>query len=71
MSIEPIITVYVAELTPDPARITLVAGLAMSATALGPADARAARGGRGASRIRRSVAKKARKITPPAAKNVS
>ncbi|KTS12067.1 MFS transporter, partial [Methylobacterium indicum] len=35
MSIEPIITVYVAELTPDPARVTLIAGLAMSATALG------------------------------------
>lgn len=35
MSVEPIITVYVAELTPDPGRVTLVAGLAMSATALG------------------------------------
>ncbi|WP_407528781.1 MFS transporter [Methylobacterium oryzisoli] len=35
MSIEPIITVYVAELVSDPARVTLVAGLAMSATALG------------------------------------
>ncbi|MEH3145454.1 MAG: MFS transporter [Methylobacterium frigidaeris] len=35
MSIEPIITVYVAELVADPARVTMVAGLAMSATALG------------------------------------
>jgi MFS family permease len=35
MSIEPIITVYVAQLVPDPARVTLVAGLAMSAAALG------------------------------------
>ncbi len=34
MSIEPIITVYVAELVPD-AQVTLVAGLAMSAAALG------------------------------------
>ncbi len=35
MSIEPIITVYVAELVADPARVTMVAGLAMAATALG------------------------------------
>lgn len=35
MSIEPIITVYVAALVRDPAHITLVAGLAMSAAALG------------------------------------
>jgi MFS family permease len=35
MSIEPIITVYVAEIVPDPARVTIVAGLAMSAAALG------------------------------------
>jgi MFS family permease len=35
MSVEPIITVYVAQLVPDPARVTLVAGLAMSAAALG------------------------------------
>ena len=35
MSIEPIITVYVAELVPDPARVTLVAGFVMSAAALG------------------------------------
>jgi len=35
MSIEPIITVYVAELVSDPAKVTLVAGIVMSAAALG------------------------------------
>ncbi len=35
MSIEPIITVYVAQLVSDPAQITLVAGIVMSAAALG------------------------------------
>jgi MFS family permease len=35
MSIEPIITVYVATLVPAPDRITIVSGLAMSAAALG------------------------------------
>ncbi len=35
MSIEPIITVYVAQLVADPARVTFVAGLVMSAAALG------------------------------------
>lgn len=35
MSIEPIITVYVAELVADPAQVTLVAGVVMSAAALG------------------------------------
>jgi MFS family permease len=35
MSIEPIITVYVAELVSDPATVTLVAGVTMSAAALG------------------------------------
>jgi MFS family permease len=35
MSIEPIITVYVATIVPDRARVTIVAGLAMSAAALG------------------------------------
>lgn len=35
MSIEPIITVYVATLVPDPAQVTLHAGLVMSAAALG------------------------------------
>ncbi len=35
MSIEPIITVYVAQLVNDPARVTIVAGLVMSAAALG------------------------------------
>ncbi|SFI70158.1 Predicted arabinose efflux permease, MFS family [Phyllobacterium sp. CL33Tsu] len=35
MSIEPIITVYVAQLVADPAKITLVAGVVMSAAALG------------------------------------
>jgi MFS family permease len=35
MSIEPIITVYVAQLVEDPDRVTLMAGLVMSAAALG------------------------------------
>ncbi|CAM5648285.1 MFS transporter [Mycolicibacterium aubagnense] len=35
MSIEPIITIYVAELVTDSARVTLVAGFVMSAAALG------------------------------------
>ena len=35
MSIEPIITVYVAQLVADPARVTMMAGLVMSAAALG------------------------------------
>lgn len=35
MSIEPIITVYVSTLVDDPTRVTFVAGLAMSAAALG------------------------------------
>jgi len=35
MSIEPIITVYVAQLVNDPARITMAAGIVMSAAALG------------------------------------
>ena len=35
MSIEPIITVYVAQLVPDPASVTTVAGLVMSGAALG------------------------------------
>jgi MFS family permease len=35
MSIEPIITVYVAQLVEDSGRITIVSGLAMAATALG------------------------------------
>jgi MFS family permease len=35
MSIEPIITVYVAQIVPDPAHVTIVAGLVMSAAALG------------------------------------
>ncbi len=35
MSIEPIITVYVATLVADPGRVTLVSGLVMSAAALG------------------------------------
>ncbi len=35
MSIEPIITVYVAQITANPAHVTVVAGLAMSAAALG------------------------------------
>jgi MFS family permease len=35
MSIEPIITVYVAQIVPDPARVTVVAGFVMAAAALG------------------------------------
>ena len=35
MSIEPIITVYVAQLLPDPSRVTMTAGVVMSAAALG------------------------------------
>jgi MFS family permease len=35
MSIEPIITVYVATLVEDPSRVTMTAGLVMSAAALG------------------------------------
>lgn len=35
MSIEPIITVYVAQLVDDPAHVTMVAGIVMSAAALG------------------------------------
>ncbi len=35
MSIEPIITVYVAQLVPDAAQVTVVAGMAMAAAALG------------------------------------
>ena len=35
MSIEPIITVYVAQVVPDPARVTMVAGFVMAAAALG------------------------------------
>jgi MFS family permease len=35
MSIEPIITVYVATIVPEAARVTVVAGFAMSAAALG------------------------------------
>lgn len=35
MSIEPIITVYVAQLVDDPTHITMVAGIVMSAAALG------------------------------------
>lgn len=35
MSIEPIIAFYVAEIDPDPTRVPVVAGLAMSAAALG------------------------------------
>lgn len=35
MSIEPIITVYVAQLVTDPARVTVMAGFVMSAAALG------------------------------------
>ena len=50
MSIEPIITVYVAQLVADPAQITLVAGVVMSAAALGSILS-AARLGRLADRI--------------------
>jgi MFS family permease len=35
MSIEPIITVYVAQLVADPSHVTIMAGLVMSAAALG------------------------------------
>lgn len=35
MSIEPIITLYVAQLVEDPSRVTMVAGIVMSAAALG------------------------------------
>jgi predicted MFS family arabinose efflux permease len=35
MSIEPIITVYVQTIIPDPSRVTIVAGYVMSAAALG------------------------------------
>jgi MFS family permease len=35
MSIEPIITVYVAQIVPDPTKVTVVAGFVMSAAALG------------------------------------
>jgi MFS family permease len=35
MSIEPIITVYVAQLVPDPEHVTIVAGFVMAAAALG------------------------------------
>jgi MFS family permease len=35
MSIEPIITVYVAQIVPEPSKVTIVAGLVMSAAALG------------------------------------
>jgi len=35
MSIEPIITVYVSQLSTDPTRVTLIAGIVMSAAALG------------------------------------
>ena len=35
MSIEPIITVYVAQLVPDPSKVTMTAGVVMSAAALG------------------------------------
>ena len=50
MSIEPIITVYVATLVADPAHVTMMAGLAMSAGALGSILS-AARLGRLADRI--------------------
>ena len=35
MSIEPIITVYVSQLVPDPTKVTIVAGFVMAAAALG------------------------------------
>jgi len=35
MSIEPIITVYVAQIVADPSKVTIVAGIVMSAAALG------------------------------------
>lgn len=54
MSIEPIITVYVASLVHDPARVTFVAGLAMSAAALGSIVS-ASRIGRFADRVGHSA----------------
>jgi MFS family permease len=50
MSIEPIITVYVAQLTPEAGRVTMIAGLVMSAAALGSILS-AARLGRLADRV--------------------
>ncbi|AKP91879.1 Multidrug-efflux transporter, major facilitator superfamily (MFS) [Achromobacter xylosoxidans] len=50
MSIEPIITVYVGQLVDDPARVTLVSGVVMSAAALG-AILSASRLGRMADRV--------------------
>ncbi|WP_241070565.1 MFS transporter [Achromobacter insuavis] len=50
MSIEPIITVYVGQLVEDPARVTLVSGVVMSAAALG-AILSASRLGRLADRV--------------------
>ncbi|MDR5817526.1 MULTISPECIES: MFS transporter [unclassified Caballeronia] len=50
MSIEPIITIYVAQLVQDPKQVTLVAGIVMSAAALGSVLA-APRIGRLADRI--------------------
>ncbi|MBB3182012.1 MFS family permease [Variovorax sp. Sphag1AA] len=50
MSIEPIITVYVAELSSDPGSVTMIAGIVMSATALG-AIVSASRLGRLADRV--------------------
>lgn len=50
MSIEPIITVYVGQLVDDPARVTLVSGVVMSAAALG-AILSASRLGRLADRV--------------------
>jgi MFS family permease len=50
MSIEPIITVYVSQLVDDPKHVTLVAGIVMSAAALGSVLA-APRVGRLADRI--------------------
>ena len=50
MSIEPIITVYVAQLVRDPAQITMTAGVVMSAAALGSILS-AARLGRLADRV--------------------
>jgi len=50
MSIEPIITVYVAQFVPDPSQLTLTAGIVMSAAALGSILS-AARLGRLADRV--------------------
>jgi MFS family permease len=50
MSVEPIITIYVATLVPDPARVTLAAGVVMAAAALGSIVS-AARLGRFADRV--------------------